>query len=211
VNTLVQTRTKRQREVLDYITRFIDRNGYGPSYQLIARHLGVSSKAGVQRHIEALETMGLVSRKRENGSFSIELPMRHVAAESVCVVEHFEISDNSGTTFRHTVLSLPKVMVGSLSPEDVMTLKVPDDSLEEKGLSEGDILLLEKRSYGRRGDIGAFMLNGLEIVVGQYYPQGPETEIRRFGERETLLLPADEVAIMGIMRGFLRPIPSLDE
>lgn len=207
----MQTRTKRQREVLDYITRFIDRNGYGPSYQQIARHLGVSSKAGVQRHIESLEGMGLVARTRENGSFRIELPMRHVAAESVCVVEHYEIPNGDGKAYKQSVLTLPKFMVGSLSPEDVLTYKMPDDSLEEKEVVEGDVLLLEKRSYGRRGDIGVFLINGKEIVSGQYYPQGPETEIRRFGGHETLVVPADEVVIMGIMRGFLRPIPSIED
>jgi SOS-response transcriptional repressor LexA len=51
----VPTRTRRQREVLDFIIRYIDNHGYEPSYQLIARELGVSSKAGIAKHIKALE------------------------------------------------------------------------------------------------------------------------------------------------------------
>ena len=102
-------------------------------------------------------------------------------------------------------------MVGSLSPEDVFTFKAPDDSLEEKQISEGDILLLEKRDYARRGDIAVFLIGGKQMTIGQYYPQGPETEIRRSGDHETLVLPADEVAIQGVMRGFVRPIPKHDD
>jgi SOS-response transcriptional repressor LexA len=38
-------RTQRQKEVLDYITRFLASHGHEPSYAQIARHFGVSSKA----------------------------------------------------------------------------------------------------------------------------------------------------------------------
>ena len=58
------TRTRRQREVLDFIIRYIDGHGYEPSYQLIARELGVSSKAGIAKHIKALEEQGLLRRRR---------------------------------------------------------------------------------------------------------------------------------------------------
>jgi len=49
-------RTQRQKEVLDYITRFLAKHGYEPSYAQIARHFGVSSKATIAKHIAALES-----------------------------------------------------------------------------------------------------------------------------------------------------------
>ena len=61
----MQTRTRRQKEVLDFITRYIDSHGYEPSYQIIARHIGVSSKAGIAKHIRALEAQGCIARRSE--------------------------------------------------------------------------------------------------------------------------------------------------
>jgi DNA-binding MarR family transcriptional regulator len=58
----MQPRTQRQREILDYIQRFIERHGYEPSYAQIARHFGVSSKATIAKHIEALERIGYLRR-----------------------------------------------------------------------------------------------------------------------------------------------------
>jgi repressor LexA len=57
----MQPRTRRQKEVLDFIKRYIEKHGYEPSYQQIARHLGVSSKAGIARHIESLENQGFLN------------------------------------------------------------------------------------------------------------------------------------------------------
>lgn len=206
----MQTRTKRQREVLDYITRFVDRNGHEPSYQQIARHLGVSSKAGVQRHIAALENQGFISRRRENGSFSIELRLRTAAKDSVCVVELVEVpgTETGPPQPVHSLITLPKIMIGSLSPEEVFGFRVSDDSMVDKQIWEGDILLLERRSYARRGDVVVVLTLGKQMLVGQYYQRGLETEIRpASSDFEPMIFPADEVAVQGVMRGMLRPIP----
>src|SRR2546421_95788 len=47
----MQPRTQRQRDIYEYITRFIERHGYEPSYAQIARHFGVSSKATIDKQI----------------------------------------------------------------------------------------------------------------------------------------------------------------
>ena len=50
--------TKRQKEVLDFIAKFVDENGYCPSYDEIARGLDLSSLATVHKHIGVLEAKG---------------------------------------------------------------------------------------------------------------------------------------------------------
>jgi SOS-response transcriptional repressor LexA len=52
--------TQRQKEILDYITRFLERHGYVPSYTQIARQFGVKSRATIAKHIAALERRGLL-------------------------------------------------------------------------------------------------------------------------------------------------------
>ena len=69
----MHTRTRRQKDVFEYISRYITKHGHEPSYQVIARDLGLNSKAGIAKHIKSLEEQGLVKRKRVNGSFSLEL------------------------------------------------------------------------------------------------------------------------------------------
>jgi repressor LexA len=192
------------------IVRFVERHGHEPSYQQIARQLGVSSKAGIQRHIVALENQGLIARKRENGSFSIELKLQKDAAGSVCLVELVEPAEaeNGGLNFAWTRIALPRSIVGSLLPDEVLAFRVSDDSMCDKDICEGDLVLMERRNYARRGDTVAVLIKKKRMMLGQYHPQGPQTEIRPSNsDYAPVVASADQVAIQGVMRGLIRPIP----
>ncbi|NOT49326.1 MAG: hypothetical protein HOP17_16505 [Acidobacteria bacterium] len=72
-------------------------------------------------------------------------------------------------------------------------------------------MLFQRRSYGRRGEIVAARLNNGQMVIGQYYHHGRETEIRPANaDFESLFFPADEVSVQGVMRALLRPFPLTD-
>ena len=64
--------TKRQKEILDHIESFIEKNGYAPSFEEIADAFGYSSLATVHEHLSNLERKGYI-RKAYNESRSIEL------------------------------------------------------------------------------------------------------------------------------------------
>ena len=64
--------TKRQRQVYDFISDFVQRNGYSPSFEEIGEGMGLSSLATVHKHISNLEKKGLLTRDY-NRSRSIDL------------------------------------------------------------------------------------------------------------------------------------------
>ena len=69
--------TRRQKEVLDFLSSFTQKNGYSPSYEEIASGLGLSSLATVHKHITNLQNKGLLQRAH-NRSRSIDvLPPRN--------------------------------------------------------------------------------------------------------------------------------------
>src|SRR5579862_2085621 len=71
--------TRRQKEVLDFISGFVQRNGYSPSFEEIARGLNLRSLATVHKHITNLQNKGLLQRAH-NRSRSIDvLPPRSKA------------------------------------------------------------------------------------------------------------------------------------
>src|SRR5689334_12436706 len=67
--------TRRQREMLDAIERFIQRNGYSPTLEEIGRIMGLSSLATVHKHLQNLEAKGLI-RRNWNHSRAIEITQR---------------------------------------------------------------------------------------------------------------------------------------
>src|SRR5258708_22666486 len=66
------TLTKRQKEVLDFLVVFLNKHGYSPSFEEIARSLKLTSLATVHKHITTLERKGFV-RRGYNQSRSIEV------------------------------------------------------------------------------------------------------------------------------------------
>ena len=64
--------TRRQREVLDFLQQFQDKNGYCPSFEEIASGVHLSSLATVHKHIANLEAKGFLKRDY-NRARSIDL------------------------------------------------------------------------------------------------------------------------------------------
>jgi repressor LexA len=54
--------TRRQREVYDFISRFVAEHGYSPSYEEIKVGINLSSLATVHKHITNLEKKALLTR-----------------------------------------------------------------------------------------------------------------------------------------------------
>src|SRR6202451_4829270 len=69
--------TKRQKDVLDFISRFVEDNGYSPSYEEIARGLNLASLATVHKHISTLAAKNYLKRGA-NQSRSLELGPKYV-------------------------------------------------------------------------------------------------------------------------------------
>ncbi len=64
--------TRRQKQVLDFLVGFINRQGYSPSFEEIAEGLKLSSLATVHKHLETLEKKGFI-RRRYNRSRSVDV------------------------------------------------------------------------------------------------------------------------------------------
>jgi repressor LexA len=205
----MQTRTKRQKEILDYITLYIKTHNYEPSYQVIARHFGVKSKAGIAKHISALESQGLLTRKRNNGSFSIELHQNRAITELTHEIRWLDLqtSDLLPDDHEDEALFVPYFLLGYTSPEKIRAFRVRDNSMLDEQICEGDIALVEKKSFARDGDCVVGLIGKKSVVMKKFYRDGAEIELRSANnEFETMRSPADNVEVLGIFRGLLRPM-----
>jgi len=207
----MHAQTRRQGEVLDFIVRYIESHGYRPSYQVIARHMGVRSRAGIARIVSDLETQGLLTRRRENGHFYIDLGRRNGAGNtaSSTQIEWLEVpydTENKGD--RHDIpFSLPGFMLGSYEPELIRAFRVTDDSMAGENIFEDDIALVEAREFARDGQRIVAVLNKKETVLRKYNRAGADIELRPADDnREIIRIPANRVEIKGIYRGLLRPV-----
>jgi repressor LexA len=205
----MQPRTKRQREVLDYITTFITERGYEPSYQQIARHFKIASKSAIAKHIAALEHQGLLSRYRENGVFGLQVRPKNSVVEAVYEINWLEIpfKDSHEEDWEQESFYLPDFMFGYINPEKVFAFRVRDDAMAGEHICEGDIALVEKRTYARDGDNVVAIVENNRVVLKKYYRRGANIELQTANPNyPNILLSADEISIQGVVRGILRPM-----
>src|SRR5215211_3567617 len=206
----MQPRTQRQREILEYITRFIERHGYEPSYAQIARHFGVSSKATIAKHIEALERRGLISRHRNDGAFGLTVQHEEVDVDATCEVPllgriaagaPLDVSAESET------ITVPRFLLGRVRPNRVYALRVTGDSMIDEHICDGDIALIENRTDARDGEIVvALLIEENQATLKRIYRRGMNIELQPANSQlQPLTIPANQVRVQGIFRGLLRP------
>ncbi len=207
-------RTKRQREIYDYIKTFIEKRGYEPSYQQIAKHFQIASKSAIAKHIAALEQQGLLFRSRENGSFSLQIASHKHSLnggenDEVCLIEWLETppSDEFEEDFDDEPLYVPTLMLGTALPGKLRAYRVRNDAMLGKNIREGDIVIIEEKPFPRDGECVAAIVDNNYTVLKNYYRDGAFVELRPSNDDyETTRMPADQIEIKGIYRGLLRPL-----
>jgi repressor LexA len=168
--------TARQKAVLDFISRSIERRGYPPTLREIGEHMGIRSTNGVNDHLKALEKKGYLEREdlksRALRPISaegagptgqiVEVPIlgRVAAGEPILAVE-----DASDT------VKVDRFFLGAT--KEVFALKVKGDSMIEAGIFDGDFIFVKKQLAANRGDIVVAMIND-EATVKYFYPEGDQ-------------------------------------
>lgn len=206
----MHTQTQRQRQVLDFIVRYIDSHGYRPSYQVIAREMGVRSRAGIARIVNVLESQGLLTRRRENGHFYIDLGNSKQNSTGNSSIQWLDVPElhSSWEQWQHDPVSVPNFMLGVQRPERMRAYRIMDDGLIGENICEGDIGLVELRQFARDGERVVAVLENKISVLRRYYRTGAEIELRAFNDTpdlDPIRLIADRVTVMGVLRALLRP------
>ena len=201
-------RTQRQKDILDYITRFSERNRYEPSYAQIARHFGVKSRATIAKHIAALERRGLLTRTHEDGSFALSVKVDD--PDALCQVKllgRIAAGTPLDVVESNETLSVPRFLLGRVKPERVYALRVKGDSMIDEHICDGDIALIENRTEARDGEIVvALLIEENQATLKKLYRRGNNVELHPANSQlQPLTLPASQVSVQGIFRGLLRP------
>ena len=125
-------RTQRQKEVLDYITQFIAKHGHQPSYAQIARHFGISSKATIAKHINALEKRGLIKRRHDDG-FEIGVQAEELSPDDICAVRlvgRIAAGVPIDAIQDIETICVPRFLLGRVRPERIYALRVKGDDCQ---------------------------------------------------------------------------------
>ncbi len=195
--------TKRQKEILDFITRFLDQKGYSPSLVEIGAHFGLSSVATVHKHVDNLRKKGLV-RKTWNANRSLELTPAAMGVRAIRLPLAGRVSAGLPieAVEEREVIAVPEDMVGS---GDCYVLQVRGESMIDEQIRDGDYVVLEKRQRPQNGSVVVALIDGHEATLKKFYKEGDTVRLQPANlALKPISVPAEKVRVQGVVIGVLR-------
>ncbi len=201
--------TRRQKQVLDFLQKFIDRNGYSPSFEEIAAGLGLRSLATVHKHLQTLEKKGHI-RRGYNQSRSLEIIALPQPVEQEVARHATELPLVGRIAAGFPVEAVENAEMINLADfarsETAYVLQVKGDSMVEDHICDKDYIIVEKTETANNGDIVVALIGGEETTLKRFYRDSP-TKIRlqpANSDMDPVVVPAKDVALQGRVVGVLR-------
>ncbi len=195
-----QPLTKRQAQILAYITEFIDRHNYAPSYREIGQHFGLTSTATIAEHIESLKAKGYLSHE-ENLARSIQVTPAQIEESFVSIPMLGTIAAGKPieAVATNETIDIPRDMMGN----NVYALKVKGESMIEDGILSGDYVIIEQSRVAKNGDIVVALVDNDSVTLKRFYK---EKDYVRLQPANSTMNPIflKKVAIQGKVRGLIR-------
>jgi repressor LexA len=204
------TLTKRQKEVLDFLVGFINKNGYSPSFEEIARSLKLTSLATVHKHITTLERKGFV-RRGYNQSRSIEVTQLPKPIRAQVLDRHTVELPLAGRIAAGKPLEAIEdretLSLGEFARSDkTFALQVKGNSMVEDHILNGDYVVVEPTQVANPGEIVVALVGGEDATLKRFYREaGGKIRLQPANsEMAPIIVPAAEVKIQGRVVGVLR-------
>jgi repressor LexA len=200
---MVKNLTKRQREILDFISGFTEREGYAPSYREIGEAFKLNSPATIHAHIQNLKDKGMLKSEfnearsieimpiKINWAQAIELPLVGLitAGEPIEAVEENE------------TIAVPADFVSNSANSYV--LRVKGESMIEDGILSGDYVIVERNPSPQNGDIVVALLNNAYATLKKFYREQKRIRLQPANAKMKPIYATDPL-IQGVVRGVIR-------
>src|SRR5215467_8896114 len=201
--------TRRQRQVYDFISRFVAEHGYSPSFEEIGKGLELNSLATVHKHITNLEKKGLL-RRDYNRSRSIDLLQpRGRLKQAMGLNTHMVLPLVGRIAAGQPIEAVENPETISLADfvrsKEVFVLEVRGDSMQDEAILDGDYVLVEKAKTAHNGDIVVALVESSDATLKRFYREGDKIRLQPSNARmKPIMVPAASVDIQGRVIGVLR-------
>ncbi len=200
----METITKRQKEIYDFIKNYILKNNISPTIEEIKNNFNLSSVSTVHEHIESLvnkkfikkdnhssRSIKLINLNKRNDTIKIPLIGIITAGLPIEAIEYKE---------RDIILSKQEI---KNSYNDYYSLKVSGDSMIDDGIFDGDVVVIKKQAYADNGQTVVAIIDENKATLKKIYKEKNGFRLQPANQQ---MLPffRKEVEVRGIVVKIIR-------
>ena len=163
--------TKKQKELLDYITVVNKKFGISPSYDEMKDKLKLKSKSGIHRIISALEERGFI-RKLANKARAIEIihnnniyPANNQMDKIIEVPLYGKIAAGTPIEAISNSSSQVPTPINMLNKGEHYALEISGESMIGSGINDKDIAIIKRTTTANNGQIVVALIDKTEATL----------------------------------------------
>jgi repressor LexA len=219
--------TRRQRQILDFISASINERGYPPTLREIGEHFGIRSTNGVNDHLKALEKKGHLRREdlKSRAMRPVHMPGNGAASKgsepAIPISKASEEEVYESPIVGRVAAGQPILAVENIedtvrvdrfflgNQQELFGLRIVGESMIEDGILDGDYVFVKKTPSAKAGDIVVAMIDE-EATVKRYYPENDKIrfEPANSNMRPIVVKKSDfrAVDLLGVVVGVYRKL-----
>ena len=197
--------TARQRQVYEFIGRYIENRDQPPTIAEIGKQFQMSSSASVHSILMALEREGLIKRipnvsrgieivkRAESGGDDYEIPLLGLVAAGQPIE----------AILAHETVSAPKSMIGR---GRMFALRVRGDSMIDENIQDNDIIIVSSQETAENGQMVVALIDGNYATVKKFYrePDFIRLEPANPQFKPIFIKTPGRLQVQGVVRGLIR-------
>ncbi|MBU2010443.1 transcriptional repressor LexA [Patescibacteria group bacterium] len=197
--------TKRQKQILDFITSFQKKKSFAPSFEEIKKHLKLSSVSTIHFHIKKLQDEGFLN-KGENSPRSIsvfesqqmvKIPLMGTIAAGQ-PIEAIQVKET---------IAIPKTKV--MKGGNFYALRVVGNSMIDENINDGDVVLVKEQQFAKNGQKVVALIDNYEATLKTFYKERNQIRLQPANkEYEPIIIKKgeQEIIIQGLVVDIIKNI-----
>jgi len=196
--------TARQRQVYDFISRYMEANRQPPTIAEIGSQFHLTSSASVHGILSALEREGFIKRI-PNVSRGIEIVKQDDATDEfeIPLLGWVAAGQPIEAILSHETVSAPKGMTGR---GRMFALRVRGNSMIEEHIQDNDIIIVSSQQTAENGQVVVALIDGNYATVKKFYrePDFIRLEPANPQFKPIFIKTPGRLQVQGVVRGLIR-------
>ncbi len=189
--------TKRQKEVLEYVEKYIKKKGYSPALSEICKKFKLRSLGTAHKHIENLRKGGYLEKeKNKHRSIDIHGSEKMVNIPLLGLIaagQPIEAIQN------REMVAVPKSKLPRTG--EFYTLRVVGNSMIDENINDGDLILVKQQDTAENGQKVVALIDNYSATLKKFYKEKNFIRLQPANETvEPIIIKGDkELTIQGIV------------